>query len=197
MSHLSVSRWGEWRGMRPELAREAEVDPVRPWGGRDASWAGWSGTDGQWDRLLESAWESGEDPSAINRASGWGAWAFATGLVVSDGTTWWQEALSRHSGTIEALDRVSGLLVIGEAGGGGRGEKAEVTRRRNITVISSTDWVRVRGAKSGGLSGWRAEFTGPSIAPWQAKVGDGVTVHARRDGRSLVALKIAVVAPEG
>jgi hypothetical protein len=126
----------------------------------------------------------------------WSAWVLALTLAASAGSSWAEGALSHHSGTIEALDRAAGFLVVGEVGPWRVKEgKTEVTPR-HITVTSSTAWVRVRRADGPGPSGWPGESIEVWLAPWEVKVGDAVTVRARAQDRRLVAVKVEVVTPD-
>lgn len=129
----------------------------------------------------------------------WGrcsVWALALTLAGSVGTGWAEEAPTYHSGRVEALDRTAGSLVVGEVGPWRVTEgKTEVTRR-TISVTSSTGWVRLSRADGAGPSGWMGGSVEASLAPWDIKAGDVVTVQVRREGRRLVAMKIAVATPD-
>ncbi len=127
------------------------------------------------------------------RGSGW---ALVLTLAVAVGTGWAKEASTFHSGRIEAIDKTTGSLVVGEVGPWRVKEgKTEITRR-TIVVTSSTEWVRLGRSEGAGPSGWAGEAIETSITPWDVKAGDVVTVRVRRDSGRLIAIRVSVATPD-
>lgn len=130
--------------------------------------------------------------------SGWArmAWRSLVGALVAALTLWgatW--AAERHSGTIVAIDKTAGTIVVGEVGPWRvKGGEIEITNR-TLTVTGGTKVVRVERRTDAGPAGWPGGFVEVSLGAWDVKEADFVTVEAERLGKRLVALKITVVRP--
>lgn len=120
--------------------------------------------------------------------------AVAVALFLTAPPAWAETA--KVSGTIVAVDKEAGTIVVGEVGPWRvKGEATEVTSR-TIAVTSETAFKLARRAAGAGPTGWVGEFVEGAIAPWQVKPGDFVTVEFRRDGERLTAVRIVVTVPE-
>ena len=99
---------------------------------------------------------------------------------------------SDHSGTVVAVDKSAGKLVIGEIGPWQvKGGKTQITER-TVTVAPSTRFVAVTRSREAGPSGWIGELVELPLDPRAVKPGDFVTVRARRADRGLLAEKVTV-----
>lgn len=97
----------------------------------------------------------------------------------------------KHSGTVLAIDRQAGMLVLGEVGPW-RVERGETRiTRRTISVISSTEFALVKRAAepAGDFPG---AFTETPLGAWGLREGDFVTVDCLHEGKRMTALKVLV-----
>lgn len=100
-----------------------------------------------------------------------------------------------HSGTILALNKEAGTIVLGEIGPWRvKGGVTEVTER-TIAVTPATVFKEVKRAPGAGPSGWVGEFVEAGLGAWELKKGDFVTVQVRQEGQRLTAVSVAVMAP--
>ena len=105
---------------------------------------------------------------------------------------WALAETTKISGTILALDKEAGTIVVGEIGPWRvKGGVTEVTPR-TIAVTSATEFKQVRRATGAGPTGWIGDFVEVGIGAWELKKGDFVTVEVQREGRRLTALKVVV-----
>jgi len=103
----------------------------------------------------------------------------------------------KHSGTILAVNRAAGTIVLGEVGPWrASAAPAEITRR-TILVTAATAFTRVERAPGPEITRGIGEFVEVPLSAWAVKEGDFATVQVEREGRRLTALKITVVAPTG
>ena len=101
-------------------------------------------------------------------------------------------AASDHSGTVVAVDRSGGTLVIGEIGPWQvEGGKTRGTQR-TIVIAPSTRFVAVTRSREAGPSGWVGELVEVPLDPWAVKQGDFVTVRATKEDTGLRAEKVTV-----
>jgi hypothetical protein len=101
----------------------------------------------------------------------------------------------RHSGTVVAVDEARGILVLEELGPWtGNLDTTMVRREVRLDPGAKTTLVR-RDPDGTGANGWRGGFTETSIAPWELRVGDYVTIETIRRGEDLVAASIEVLRP--
>jgi hypothetical protein len=92
----------------------------------------------------------------------------------------------KYTGTVLAIDRARGQLVLGEVGPWREGVTQRI--RRTITLTGQTEYtIGFRANPPGGFPG---EFIEGPLRPGDIEAGDVVTVLCRKDGRRLVALKI-------
>ena len=106
----------------------------------------------------------------------------------------WAAETTNISGTILALDKEAGRLVVGEVGPWRVKEGATEITPRTVVVTAGTEFKQVKRAEGPGPAEWVGEFVEVAIAPWDLKKGDFVTVQVRREGPRLTALKVAVSA---
>lgn len=98
------------------------------------------------------------------------------------------------SGTVAAVNRDTGTIVIAEIGPWQvKGGQTLVTER-TIAVAPSTRFVAVRRSRDTGPSGFTGEFVDVPLDPWAVKQGDFVTVRAVKAGDRLTALTVTVAA---
>lgn len=115
----------------------------------------------------------------------------AVALALGVGTS----AAATMSGSVVAVHRDAGTLVIGEVGPWQIKGGQTVITERTVTVTPETRFVRVRRAANAGPSGYRGEFVEEALAAWAVKEGDFVTVTARRVGARLEAERVTVAGP--
>ncbi len=104
----------------------------------------------------------------------------------------WAAETTNISGTILALDKEAGTLVVGEVGPWRVKEGATEITPRTIAVTAGTEFKQVKRGEGPGPAGWVGEFVEVAIAPWSSKKGDFVTVQVRHEGPRLTALKVVV-----
>ena len=107
---------------------------------------------------------------------------------------WGGAETTNISGTILALNKEAGTIVVGEVGPWRVKEGATEITSRTVAVTAGTEFKQVRRAEGQGPTGWVGEFLEVAIAPWGLKKGDFVTVQVRREGPQLTALTVAVTA---
>jgi hypothetical protein len=106
-------------------------------------------------------------------------------------------AAADHSGTVTAVDRDGGTIVVGEVGPWHvKDGRTEITKR-TIAVGPTTQFVASRRTKEPGPAGWPGEFVEVKLDQWAVKAGDFVTVHVEKDGKPPTATKIIVTVTEG
>ncbi len=111
----------------------------------------------------------------MRRSAGFSVLATVGVLVLGAGVA----AAADHSGTLMAVDRDRGTIVIGEVGPWQVKEgKTEITRK-TIAVGAATQFVEVK------------------LDPWMVREGDFVTVRVEKDGKLPTATKITVTVMEG
>ncbi len=106
----------------------------------------------------------------------------------------WAAETTNISGTILALDKEAGTIVVGEVGPWRVKEGATEITPRTVAVTAGTEFKQVKRAEGPGPAGWAGEFVEVAIAPWDLKKGDFVTMQVRREGLRLTVLKVAVSA---
>ncbi|MBI4588946.1 MAG: hypothetical protein HY725_08910 [Candidatus Rokubacteria bacterium] len=102
---------------------------------------------------------------------------------------------TNHSGTILALNKEAGTIVLGEMGPWRVKGGVTLITERTIAVTSATVFKQVKRAPGAGPTGWVGEFVETGLGAWELKKGDFVTVQVRQEGQRLTALSVAVVAP--
>lgn len=103
----------------------------------------------------------------------------------------------KHSGTILAINKAAGTIVLGEMGPWRGTEGVTEITRRTILVTSATAFARVERAPGPPATRGIGEFVEAPLGPWEVKEGDFVTVQVQREGERLTAAKVTVVAPSG
>lgn len=98
------------------------------------------------------------------------------------------------SGTILALNKEAGTIVVGEVGPWRVKEGATEITPRTIAVTAATAFKQVKRAPGPGPTGWIGDFVEVGIGAWEVKQGDFVTIQVRQEGARLTAITIAVAA---
>ncbi|MBI2528781.1 MAG: hypothetical protein HYV93_22715 [Candidatus Rokubacteria bacterium] len=104
--------------------------------------------------------------------------------------------VTRHSGTVLAVDRDAGTLVLGEVGPWRVTDGVTEVTRLTIALRPSTEVVIVARSAGAGPTGWVGEFAETPLGEAELGQGKFVTVTVQREGGRLVAQKVSVVAPE-
>lgn len=99
----------------------------------------------------------------------------------------------RHSGTIIAVDREAGAIVLGEVGPWLVRQGETVITRRTVTITEATAFVRIERMPEA-PSGFAGDFVERAQEPWTVRSGDFVTVETTGQQAGLIAAKVAVVA---
>jgi hypothetical protein len=120
---------------------------------------------------------------------------FALLLVVSMTTGATAGGRETHSGSLLAIDRGAGTIVLAEVGPW-RLERGQTRiTERSIIVTDATVFTRVRRAEST-PTGFPGDFVQESLDRWDLRPGDWVTVECDH-GRRMTAVKITVTAIDG
>ncbi len=120
------------------------------------------------------------------------ATGFVVALFVVLALPLWAGETTNISGTIVALNKEAGTIVVGEVGPWRVKEGATEITPRTVAVTAGTEFKQVRRAEGAGPTGWVGEFVEVAVGPWELKRGDFVTVQVRHEGPRLTALKVAV-----
>ena len=105
------------------------------------------------------------------------------------------EEITKHSGTVLAVDRNAGTLVLGEVGPW-RVERGETRiTRLTITMVPVTEFTLAERATDG-AAGFPGAFLELPLDRWYVKEGDFVTVTCLHEGQRLTALKVTVSKPD-
>jgi hypothetical protein len=102
---------------------------------------------------------------------------------------------TRYSGTVVAVDRAVGSIVI-EGMGPWRVENG-VTRldRRTVGILPSTELVRLERAAGPASSGWIGDFVERPLPERRVKPGDWVTVTLGAEATRATAVRVEVWEP--
>ena len=119
-------------------------------------------------------------------------WLLASALAVLAAPGWARGQEVAHSGTIQALDRSAGTIVLDEVGPWKTKNGETVITRRTIAVVSETQFARITRATGAGPSGWAGDFVESPLPAWQIMEGDFVTITVKRDGGRATAARIVV-----
>ena len=122
------------------------------------------------------------------------ATGFVVALLVVLALPLWAGETTNISGTIVALNKEAGTIVVGEVGPWRVKEGATEITPRTVAVTAGTEFKQVRRAEGAGPTGWVGEFVEVAIGRWELKKGDFVTVQVRHEEQRLTALKVAVSA---
>ena len=114
------------------------------------------------------------------------AWAV---LAWSDG----QER--RYSGTVLAVDRSAGAIVVGDMGPWRLKDGVTQIEPRTIAVTPATEFVSVMRASGVAPSGWVGDFVESVLPGGRVKPGDWVTVVVKADARRPTAIRIYIWEP--
>jgi Cu/Ag efflux protein CusF len=118
-------------------------------------------------------------------------WLLAAALATAAASAGAAADVTRHSGSVTAVDRSAGTITLGELGPWKVVRGQTVVTPRVIAVTPETEFARVRRGAEGETS-WSRDFVEERLAPWEVKPGDFVTVECRREGARMVALKVTV-----
>ena len=99
--------------------------------------------------------------------------------------------LMKHSGTVLAVDRTAGTLVLGEVGPW-RVERGETRITRLAIATGSATEFTVAERVPDGAAGFPGAFAERRLDPGHVKAGDFVTVSCLHEGKRLTALKVTV-----
>jgi hypothetical protein len=99
------------------------------------------------------------------------------------------------AGEVLAVDRATGRIVVGDTGPRLPSGDSEVLRR-SIRVTPATEFVVVSRAVGAAPTGWTGDYVERSLAPWDVKPGEFVSVSIREGDAGPQALKVTVVGPE-
>ena len=102
----------------------------------------------------------------------------------------------RRSGTVVAVDRAAGAMVIEEIGPG-RGAGGNEVGRHRIALEPTTPVVEIARAAGRAPDGWEGGFVQTSLSREALTEGAFVTVTLRRDDGQLTAEQVTVVTPGG
>jgi hypothetical protein len=102
---------------------------------------------------------------------------------------------ARYSGTVVAVDRAAGTIVVEGMGRWRVKEGVTQLERRTIVVAPSTELVRLKRATGEAPSGFSGDFVESALPEWQVKPGDWVTVAAKSTGTRMTAVRIDVADP--
>jgi hypothetical protein len=102
---------------------------------------------------------------------------------------------ARYSGTVVAVDRAAGTIVVEGMGPWRIKDGVTQLQRRTIGVAPSTEFVRLKRATGAAPSGWQGDFVESALPEWQVKPGDWVTVTAKPDGTRMTAARIEIGDP--
>jgi hypothetical protein len=132
----------------------------------------------------------------MNRARGIWIAALTVLAVVAPAIPGWGEARDgKYSGTVVAVDRTAGTIVVEGMGPWQIKEGVTQLERRTIGVMPSTEFVRLKRATGPAPSGWVGDFVESALPGWQVKPGDWVIVTLEPDGKRPTAVRIDVWEP--
>jgi hypothetical protein len=101
----------------------------------------------------------------------------------------------RYSGTVLAVDRSAGAIVVGDMGPWRIKNGVTQVDRRTIAVTPSTEFLSVKRVSGPAPSGWVGDFVESGRPGWQVKAGDWVTVIVKADDPRPTAVRIYVWEP--
>jgi hypothetical protein len=102
---------------------------------------------------------------------------------------------ARYSGTVIAVDRAAGTIVVEGMGPWRVKDGVTQLERRTISVAPSAEFVRLKRASGVAPSGWTGDFIESPLPAWQVKAGDWVTVSLQPDAKRPTAIRIDVGEP--
>lgn len=122
-------------------------------------------------------------------------WLQAVAFVALALPVWAGAEAASHSGTVQALNKEAGTIVLGEVGPWRVKDGVTEVTERTIIVTKATEFRQARRSAGAGPGGWIGEFVEVGLGPWEIRKGDFVTVEVRQEGERLTALKVTVVVP--
>jgi hypothetical protein len=102
---------------------------------------------------------------------------------------------ARYSGTVVAVDRAAGTIVVEGMGPWRVKDGVTQLERRTIVVAPSTELMRLKRATGVAPSGFPGDFVESALPEWQVKPGDWVTVAVKVVGTRMTAVRIDVADP--
>jgi len=103
-----------------------------------------------------------------------------------------QAAATRHSGTVVAVDRDAGTIVIEELGPWRvRGGQTVITRF-TVKLDKPAWWTRARRATGAGPLGWEGEFIEVPQDAWGLRPGEYATIELTGAGKGQAARRVTV-----
>ncbi len=127
-------------------------------------------------------------------AASWAGWLLILVLVALPAAGWAATVEGRNSGTVVAVDKAAGIIVVGDMGPVLKSGQSEITRR-TVLITPSTEFARVKRSAGVGPGGWVGEYVETRLPAWEIKEGDFVTVAVTADKDRLTAVKITVADP--
>jgi hypothetical protein len=109
--------------------------------------------------------------------------------------TWSDTQESRHSGTVVAVDRSAGVIVVEGMGPWQVKDGVTQVERRTVGVTSATEFVGVKRASGPAPSGWVGDFVESGLPGWQVKPGDWVTLIMKPGDKRPTAIRVYVWEP--
>jgi len=108
---------------------------------------------------------------------------------------WGDAQERRYSGTVLAVDRTAGAIIVGDMGPWRVKDGVTRVEPRTIAVTPSTELVRVRRTSGVAPSGWVGDFVESVLPGGQVKPGDWITVVVKADARRPTAIRIYIWEP--
>lgn len=116
-------------------------------------------------------------------------------LIAWAAPAWGAPEQTRYSGTVVAVDRSAGTLVVEGMGPWRVKEGVTQVERRTIAVAPSAAFVGLARATGPAPSGWTGDFVESPLPAWQVKPGDWVTVGLEPGAGRPTAVRIDVGEP--
>jgi hypothetical protein len=130
----------------------------------------------------------------MNRTNG--IWITVLIALVTVTIPGWSGAqVGKYSGTVIAVDRAAGTIVVEGMGPWQIKDGVTQLRRRTIAIMPSTRFVRLERATGPAPSGWIGDFVESELAARQVSPGDWVTVTLGAEDRRPTAVRIDVWQP--
>ncbi len=103
----------------------------------------------------------------------------------------------RHSGTVVAVAKDRGTIVIGEVGPWRVKDGQTEVVKRTFAVTTSTQFVRLTKRAEAAPGGWPGDLVETPLGAWEVTAGEFVTVEIEPAAKRPTARKITVVSPGG
>jgi hypothetical protein len=117
----------------------------------------------------------------------------AVGALAGPG--WGDDRESKYSGTVVAVDRAGGTIVVEGMGPWQVKDGVTQVQRRTIGIKPSTAFVRFTRATGPAPSGWIGDFVESVLPGQQVEPGDWVTVTLKTEDERPTAVRVDVWVP--